>query len=104
MLESTVRSTDIIARYGGEEFIILSPKAKTNNSFIIAEKIRKAVEMYNFKNQIKQPNKNLTVSIGVAIFPTDAPDITDLFNIADKNLYQAKKQGRNQSVLNQYKK
>ena len=104
LLESTVRSTDIIARYGGEEFIILSPKAKTNNSFIIAEKIRKAVEMYNFKNQIKQPNKNLTVSIGVAIFPTDAPDITDLFNIADKNLYQAKKQGRNQSVLNQYKK
>ena len=56
--------------------------------------------MYNFKNQTAQPNKNLTLSIGTAIFPTDAYVFADLFNIADKNLYQAKKNGRNQSVSN----
>ena len=103
LLESTLRSTDIITRYGGEEFIILSPKTQVNTELIIAEKIRKAVEMYNFKNQTAQPNKNLTLSIGTAIFPTDAYVFADLFNIADKNLYQAKKNGRNQSVSNRSK-
>ncbi len=103
LLEATLRSTDIITRLGGEEFVILSPKVQVNTGFIIAEKIRISVEKYQFKNQIKQPNKNLTVSIGIAIFPTDAFTITDLFSIADKNLYQAKEKGRNRSVSNRHK-
>ena len=88
----------MITRFGGEEFVILS-KAQ---EFLIAEKIRKKIEIYDFKNQKTQPNNNLTIS-GVAIFSKDASNLTDLFNVADKNLYHAKKNGKNQTVTSRVK-
>ena len=104
IIEYSVRSTDITARFGGEEFVILAPKVQEDIGFLIAEKIRKKVEMYEFQHQNKQPNKTLTISVGVASFPKDASNITDLFAIADKNLYQAKKNGKNQTITSKRKK
>jgi len=45
-----------------------------------------------------QPDNKITVSIGIACFPTDSTEIYDLLNLADEALYQAKERGRN-SVL-----
>ena len=96
-LKQQVRKTDIVARYGGEEFVALLPDTLYNEAFKIAEKVRIAVEEKYFKLQEFQPNKNLTISAGVASYPESNQNVDELFAIADKYLYIAKNEGKNQT-------
>jgi diguanylate cyclase (GGDEF)-like protein len=82
------RKIDIIARYGGEEFGIILPITKKEEALVLAERIRKAVE-------INTGLKNITISIGVASFPEDGATKEELIAKADKALYEAKKLGKN---------
>jgi len=87
------RPGDLAARYGGEEFSVVLPETPLNGALLIAEAIRAAIEaLPPFAND-KQP---ITVSIGVAshvVHPGDT--LAAMVGIADKALYQAKRQGRN---------
>lgn len=94
-IKISIRKTDIAIRYGGEEFIVLALNLSSKDGYFIAEKIRSYIEKEYFEMQEKQPKKNLTISIGCSSFPKDATKIKDLFNIADKRLYEAKNKGRN---------
>jgi diguanylate cyclase (GGDEF)-like protein len=90
-----------MARYGGEEFVVIVPHTPLSNATSLAQRIRKSVEEHDFPVCI-EPDKEsiiqLTVSIGVAIFG-DVTDTRDkLIKVADKNLYRAKNQGRNQVI------
>lgn len=76
-------------RYGGEEFIILIKDKPIEQVFKIAEKIRSAVESKVWKEDIV-----VTISLGVAEFKGDK----NVVEIADKNLYMAKKIGKNKVV------
>ncbi|OVE78180.1 hypothetical protein BVX98_01205 [bacterium F11] len=93
ILKSSVYETDIVGRYGGEEFILLMPKAQRDGVLRKAEAIRQRIQresiLFGF-TQIK-----ITVSIGVAHFPTSARSSPDLIGCADRMLYQAKETGRN---------
>jgi len=82
------RKIDVIARYGGEEFVIILPMTKKEEALILAERIRKAVE-------ISSSLKNITISIGVASFPEDGDTKEALISKADKALYEAKRSGKN---------
>jgi diguanylate cyclase (GGDEF)-like protein len=82
------RKIDIIARYGGEEFGIILPMTKKEEALILAERIRKAVE-------ISPGLKNITISMGVASFPEDGDTKEALIAKADKALYEAKRSGKN---------
>ena len=82
------RKIDIIARYGGEEFGIILPTTKKEEALVLAERIRKAVE-------ISPSLKNITISIGVASFPEDGDTKEALIAKADKALYEAKRSGKN---------
>jgi len=82
------RKIDIIARYGGEEFGITLPMTKKEEALVLAERIRKAVE-------ISLGLKNITISIGVASFPEDGEKKEDIISSADRALYQAKRSGKN---------
>ncbi len=93
ILRSHVRSSDIVGRMGGEEFLIISPETDGKSAFLLAEKLRRITEEYPF-SQIGQ----LTISIGVAQL-RDGVDATELLSLADQALYQAKREGRNRSVL-----
>jgi diguanylate cyclase (GGDEF)-like protein len=94
IMSRIVRSEDIVARYGGEEFSIILPEVSKDAAIIIAERLRQAVE------DAKEPLKRqLTVSIGVAMYPTDAEDPKQLVNRADKALYNAKRAGKNRTML-----
>ncbi len=99
LIEEHTRRTDTAARYGGEEFFIILPGLEKNEAASIAEKMQQLIERHRFYNQKGQPNKNLTISTGVATFPQDANDLRNLIENVDKALYKAKRSGRNQVVI-----
>ena len=93
-LES-IRASDVAARYGGEEFAVMMPETALEEGVAFAEKIRAAIEAEPVKTDAG--DVAVTVSIGVAGVPH--PRIQhpkQLIEEADKSLYRAKKNGRNQ--------
>ncbi len=95
LIQRGVRQTDIVARYGGEEFSAILINAGREKAFEIAERVRRNVSDTRVPNEEAQPNKNLTVSIGVATFSSSTSTLKDLIREADHALYRAKKAGRN---------
>ena len=93
VLKQKIRREDIIARYGGEEFAIILPEISGPNALLFAEKVRKLVEKTGFKfEDIRIP---ITVSVGVATMDESVQDTTAFVHLADRQLYQAKAEGRN---------
>jgi diguanylate cyclase (GGDEF)-like protein/PAS domain S-box-containing protein len=95
LIQQGVRQTDILARYGGEEFSAILINSGEEEAKNIAERVRRNVAETRFPNERLQPNGNLTVSIGVGIFSSAMPTLTDLIRNADNALYRAKRAGRN---------
>jgi diguanylate cyclase (GGDEF)-like protein/PAS domain S-box-containing protein len=95
LIQRGVRQTDIVARYGGEEFSAILINAGREKALEIAERVRRNVADTRIPNEDAQPNKNLTVSIGVATLSSSISTLTDLIREADHALYRAKKAGRN---------
>ena len=109
ILKSVAREGDLVARYGGEEFAIILPNTSEIEATKIAETIRNKIEKTYFEGQENQPNSNLTVSVGIAVFPDKAENELDLVKYADDALYRAKFFHKNRvetyiSVLDELKK
>ncbi|MGE5473566.1 MAG: diguanylate cyclase [Ignavibacteriales bacterium] len=98
VVKSVLFPTDIFCRYGGEEFVIICCKTSPDGLAIAAEKVRSVVEKHEFSFQEKQPNGNLTISVGAAHCPADSLTSKELIMKADERLYKAKHQGRNKVV------
>lgn len=98
LLQNT-RDVDSVYRYGGEEISIVLPETSKDTAFELAERLRRAIQEHAFDGEKKQPNKDLTVSIGVATYPGDAVSKEGIINKADQAMYQAKKAGRNRVVM-----
>lgn len=95
MLQST-RGIDLVARFGGEEFVILLPKTCKEGAWAAAEKLRHCIAAETFAGADRsQPDGRLTLSLGIAEYPSDSKDIYELIDLADRALYQAKERGRN---------
>jgi len=95
LIQRGVRQSDIVARYGGEEFSAILINTGREEALEIAERVRRNVADTRFPNENAQPNKDLTVSVGVATFSSSISTLTDLIREADHALYRAKKCGRN---------
>jgi diguanylate cyclase (GGDEF)-like protein len=93
-----VRAIDVVARLGGEEFGVILPSTRKQDSHIIAERIRKAVERMRIPQEKFPIKEGMTVSIGMAEFPYDAANIEELINNADKAMYRAKSLGKNRVI------
>jgi diguanylate cyclase (GGDEF)-like protein len=92
--DSVQRAGDCAARYGGEEFAVMLPGLSAMDALVVAEKIRLKVQQWSGEPEIN------TVSIGVAAMrPVATLDWSDLVRVADRALYAAKANGRNQSVV-----
>lgn len=90
IMQKSFRKNDACCRYGGEEFIVVIPDASQQNVYESAERFRKELEAQTI------PNVGfITVSIGIASWPESSDDISEVFKIADKYLYEAKNSGRN---------
>ena len=99
ILQDNIRGIDLAARFGGEEFIILMPRTNKEGARAAAEKLRRCVAEREFTGAAQsQPEGRLTLSLGIAEFPEDADNLETLQELADQALYQAKKDGRNQTV------
>lgn len=95
ILRSTVRKEDTVFRYGGEEFIVLMPNTDNVSASRTCERIQHSIANVVFRHA--DGELVITVSIGVAELGEQyEPDINVLLETADKLLYQAKAQGRNQ--------
>jgi diguanylate cyclase (GGDEF)-like protein/PAS domain S-box-containing protein len=95
LIQRGVRQSDIVARYGGEEFSAILINAGREKALEIAERVRRNVADTRFPNEGAQPNKRLTVSVGIATFSSSISTLTDLIREADHALYRAKRRGRN---------
>jgi Nif-specific regulatory protein len=88
-----VRDVDIVARYFGDEFEILLPDTEQRGALLTAERIREAVEGFSFEHEDEKID--LTLSMGVAIFPRDAKDRDSIICRVDEALYNARSRGPN---------
>ena len=96
-LGDTLRDGDLIGRIGGEEFAVFVPHADFAHAMEAAEQIRRAVERVSLKSHTGQPLR-LTVSIGGTLDHPGA-SMSALMREADRRLYDAKRGGRNRTVL-----
>ena len=98
IISGRLRAVDLPARYGGEEFAILLPETERQGGNIVADDIRVQVENYPFKGRESQPLGKVTISLGLAEFPSDSDESSLLLKKADDALYRAKSEGRNRIV------
>ena len=92
-IKETLRESDIPSRYGGEEFAVLLPYTHLEEAVIVGERLRKAVE----EKEILLENQTIKVTISMGLAEFDKTESGEkLFERADKALYKAKTEGRNQ--------
>lgn len=94
-LKKNVRATDIVCRYGGEEMSIILPNTGKDEALSTAQKICERVANRKFK-LAGDKETNVTISLGVSTFPFDGDTASAIIEAADKRLYNAKHNGRNQ--------
>ena len=94
IIKNHVRTSDIVCRYGGDEFVIISPNTDIASAMKVAEKLRNAVERYDFCKEEKKKKVNLTFSLGVSTYQKGVTE-EELVQQVDHALYRSKKAGRN---------
>ncbi|HEY2116387.1 MAG TPA: GGDEF domain-containing protein [Candidatus Angelobacter sp.] len=98
ILMKDMREVDTVARYGGEEFVIILPETTETGAVFVAQRLRRAVDQAKFFAGSPHSVQHLTISIGVAVYDTDAQFKRDLIEFADAALYAAKHAGRNRVI------
>jgi two-component system cell cycle response regulator len=96
ILAKEARTSDLVARYGGEEFAVVMPETDAAGARVIAERIRARIAEAVFPSELGP--LRITVSMGVATFPSAGRTKARLVEAADACLYQAKRGGRNRSA------
>src|SRR5690606_13696336 len=98
VLKKNTKGKDLAARFGGEEFIVLLPDTGIEGARVVAENIRQTIESASIINpNNKQIVSKVTISIGMTEL-LDEDDFEAMVVRADKALYAAKDNGRNQVV------
>lgn len=93
-IRDSIRPYDLAARYGGEEFTVVVPGSGPDGLEAAAERIRRRVESIELETRSGR-RRHITVSIGCAVYPENAPDAPTLLRAADVAMYRAKRSGRN---------
>ncbi len=97
LLEKTIREADSAYRYGGEEFLALLPHTTADEAMILANRIKDIVAKHTFIDKTHDISISVTISGGISEF-RNGDDESSLIARADKALYLAKQNGRNQIV------
>ncbi|MEO8217170.1 MAG: sensor domain-containing diguanylate cyclase [Acidobacteriota bacterium] len=91
----SVREIDTVARYGGEEFAVIFPEIQAESLAVVVERVRHRIgeRMFRVPN-VAEPLR-VTISTGIALFPSGGTTAAALIQSADEALYRAKNRGRN---------
>jgi len=95
LFQRQVRRIDVVCRYGGEEFAILLTQSNAQQAMLVAEKLRRLVETWQFPGV----PRTITISAGVASYPQHGKTRDEVIRAADYSLYAAKQAGRNRVCL-----
>ncbi len=97
------RPGDLVARYGGEEFIVMLPQTDRLGSEVVIENILNAVRMLDIEHKKSVAAECVTMSIGASVLNlSNEIDPERIISEADKALYEAKRTGRNRSVIHEF--
>lgn len=94
VIARSVRDCDIPCRLGGEEFAIICPSQNSREAETPSNRLRDLISQTPLELNLDQKTR-ITVSIGIASYPSDASNIEDLYEAADRALYHSKQNGRN---------
>jgi diguanylate cyclase (GGDEF)-like protein len=94
VLSGALRAADFSFRYGGEEFTILLPETRIEGAFMVAETLREKIAAASTPLLGRSAATSVTVSLGVANYPSDGTTTEQLLAHADACLYKAKRQGK----------
>jgi len=96
IIQSCVREVDICGRFGGEEFCILMPNTQVEEAKVVTERIRECINQTVLHQEMQVTG---SVSAGIAVISNAMTCYNDWLALADEAQYQAKKLGRNQTVV-----
>lgn len=99
LLKSTIREIDFAARYGGEEFVVVMPYGDPTTLAEVGNRICEATSAMAIPERCKNTISGVTVSVGGALYPTNADSSADLIEKADYMLYKAKRGGKNRLMI-----
>lgn len=94
IIRESVRGSDVVARYGGDEFVAVLPETGPDGAFVIAERMRKAIESHTFLRG-QGLRASITASLGIASYPDHALTPEGLIQKADQAMYRAKERTKN---------
>jgi diguanylate cyclase (GGDEF)-like protein len=96
-LTSLLRASDVVGRVGGDEFVVLLGECGKSEATLLAERIRCAIEERPI--ELGGTRFPVSASLGVAAYPVDGHDPTQVLARADRALYLAKERGKNRAVV-----
>jgi diguanylate cyclase (GGDEF)-like protein len=99
LVRRAIREPDTASRYGGEEFAVVLPETDRLGAYAVAERIRRRVESAFAERPTGGRSVAMTISGGIASYPEDGTELTDLLLRADESLYRAKALGKNRIAL-----
>lgn len=96
-IQNNIREYDTVGRYGGEEFLVILPNTDSNSAVEISERVRQSIE--SIVIECDKQILSITISAGVSTLSYSETNIEQLIKRADKALYAAKENGRNQIMV-----
>jgi diguanylate cyclase (GGDEF)-like protein len=99
IIRRNLRKIDLAFRYGGEEIVVLLPGTPEFEAVHTAERLRRVIHQHRSFRDARGAPRQVTVSVGVAVYPDTAKSADQLFVQADEAMYRAKQRGKNQVVL-----
>ncbi|MGB7631472.1 MAG: GGDEF domain-containing protein [Candidatus Deferrimicrobium sp.] len=99
IVRANTRSCDLVGRYGGDEFTVLITSSTQEQAYAYAENLRKKISDAEIRIPGHDTPIRITISGGLAVFPIHGSSTSELIIAADFAMYDAKRKGRNRTVL-----
>jgi diguanylate cyclase (GGDEF)-like protein len=99
LMAHKVRSCDVFGRIGGDEFLVILPQTDRREAYVLAERLREAVENYVLEIGGERVVDFVRVSVGTAAYPVNGETMDNVITAADNAVYEAKERGGNKVAL-----